>query len=376
MCLADIITCTAILDGGPAIGKADLLGRLLTLLADAGHVSHADVPVLQDVVMRRERLGSTGIGKGLAIPHARHLAVSRPLGVLAVCRPPVAFESLDGEPVDLVALCLFPPARPGQHLGEASRGSEVLSRRLRDDEFCGRLRRAESAEEIGEIVGAEGGMTQREWMACTDTAAMLRLLRDRAVIDARKARLFGSACCRRHWDLLPDEGRTAVEVAERFADGLIDRDELDAARKAFLAVAGAEAGVVSFAEAAISYLLGEARHDPLRYAADILPWAAQASGDQAEERAAQTGILRCLFGPPPFETVAIRPEWLAFGDGVVAKLARGIFAERAFDRTPILADALLDAGCGDEDMLGHLRGPGPHARGCHVLDRLLEAAAG
>lgn len=371
VCLADIIVCTAILDGGPGISKAELVGRLLTLLAQAGHVPHADVPALQNAILRREQLGSTGIGKDLAIPHAKHHAMQHPLGILAVCRPPLEFDALDGEPVEIIALILSPPDRPGQHLGEASRGSEALVRRLADGSFCQRLRRAESVEEIGEIVQAEGGMTRREWTACKDPVAILRFLRDRGLIDARKARLFGAACCRRFWDLLPGEGHKAVEVAERFADELADRGELDAARRGFTAVMGEASGPASFAGIAVSYLMAEARHDPFRYATDILPWAAQASEDQAAEQAAQAGILRCLFGPPPFETVTIRPEWLAFGDGVVAKLARGIHDERAFDRMPVLADALLDAGCTDDELLGHLRDTGPHWHGCHALDAIL-----
>src|SRR4051812_46292609 len=116
MSLADIIACTAIIDGGPALSKAELIDRLLKLFAQAGHVPHADVPGIHAAVLRRERLGSTGIGRGLAIPHARHHAVDRPLGILAVCRPPVEYESLDGEPVDIVALVLTPQDRPGQHL--------------------------------------------------------------------------------------------------------------------------------------------------------------------------------------------------------------------------------------------------------------------
>jgi hypothetical protein len=72
--------------------------------------------------------------------------------------------------------------------------------------------------------------------------------------------------------------------------------------------------------------------------------------------AAQAGIVRCLFGSPPFEPMKIRPEWLAFGDGVVVQLACGICDERAFDRMLILAYTLEDADCGDEDLLGHLRG--------------------
>jgi hypothetical protein len=69
--------------------------------------------------------------------------------------------------------------------------------------------------------------------------------------------------------------------------------------------------------------------------------------------------------------VEVRPEWLVYGDSVVATLARGIRDERAFDRMPILADALEEAGCTDAEMLGHLRGPGAHWLGCWALDAQL-----
>src|SRR4051812_5380994 len=98
MCLADIFIRTAVLDGGPAASKEELVGQLLALLAATGHVPRAVVPAILAAVLRREQLGSTGIGKGLAIPHARHPSVTRPLGILAACRTPVDFGSLDGEP--------------------------------------------------------------------------------------------------------------------------------------------------------------------------------------------------------------------------------------------------------------------------------------
>jgi hypothetical protein len=63
--------------------------------------------------------------------------------------------------------------------------------------------------------------------------------------------------------------------------------------------------------------------------------------------------------------------WGSFRDGIVPRLARGIHDERAFGRMPILADALEEAGATDAEMLSHLRGPGPHARGCFVLDAVL-----
>jgi hypothetical protein len=75
----------------------------------------------------------------------------------------------------------------------------------------------------------------------------------------------------------------------------------------------------------------------------------------------------------PFRPVSIDPTWLAWQGGTVPKLARAIYEERAFDRLPVLADALLEAGCDAADILGHLRQQGAvHVRGCWCLDLLLD----
>jgi hypothetical protein len=82
------------------------------------------------------------------------------------------------------------------------------------------------------------------------------------------------------------------------------------------------------------------------------------------------GLFYCLFANP-FRPVAFDPAWLAWNDRTVSRLAQQIYARRAFGRLPVLADALEDAGCADRGLLDHLRGPGPHARGCWALDLLL-----
>jgi hypothetical protein len=64
------------------------------------------------------------------------------------------------------------------------------------------------------------------------------------------------------------------------------------------------------------------------------------------------------------------PAWLSWNNGTVPHLARFAYDDRAFDRLPVLADALEGAGCDDADLLGHLRGPGPHCRGCWAVDVL------
>jgi hypothetical protein len=85
---------------------------------------------------------------------------------------------------------------------------------------------------------------------------------------------------------------------------------------------------------------------------------------------AQAELLREVFGNP-FRPVTVDPASLAWNAGTVPRLAKVIYNERAFDRLPILADALEDAGCTDEQILSHCRGPGPHVRGCWVVDLLL-----
>ena len=78
-------------------------------------------------------------------------------------------------------------------------------------------------------------------------------------------------------------------------------------------------------------------------------------------------LVRCVYGNP-FRPVALDPAWRT--EAVVA-LAAGIYADRAFERMPVLADALDDAGCTDAEILNHCRGDGPHVRGCWVVDLLL-----
>src|SRR6185369_8973858 len=84
----------------------------------------------------------------------------------------------------------------------------------------------------------------------------------------------------------------------------------------------------------------------------------------------QCVMLRCVFGNP-FRSAAIDPAWLACNDRTIPKLAQTIYDERAFDSLPILADALEQAGCDNQDILAHCRGPGPHVRGCWVVDLML-----
>ncbi len=98
--------------------------------------------------MKREELGSTGIGRGVAVPHTKHPSVDRLVGTVAISRDGVDFESLDGDKVQLFFLLISPPDRPGDHL----RALENISRQLRDDMFCKYLKQAKTKEDIQQLL--------------------------------------------------------------------------------------------------------------------------------------------------------------------------------------------------------------------------------
>jgi hypothetical protein len=200
--------------------------------------------------------------------------------------------------------------------------------------------------------------THAGWLAAADVEPMLK----RAPMSERKRRLFACACCRRVWSLLPDEARRDLEVAE----GMIDREVPKAEQSAAWAVVTAHirSNTPLAVRAIISAKVGGCGGSSSA--------AAQTAGEaglrtRAEERAWQADLLREVV-LSPFRPVAIEPAWRT---STVLALAAGIDRECDFGAMPILADALQDAGCDNDDILSHCRGPGPHVRGCWVVDLLL-----
>jgi hypothetical protein len=218
---------------------------------------------------------------------------------------------------------------------------------------------------------------------------MLEFLRGK--VSDRKLRLFACACCRRVWHLLRDpRARDAVEVAERFADGLAEDQERSDARKAAQQVAQSRAVTPRpvapkwerRAASAVYYATArdarDAGYNAWQLAAEALVWRAGGFGHRdsekidAKENTSQAFVLRDLFGPLPFRpSPPLPPAVLAWNDGTVGRIAQAIYDERAFDRLPILADALEDAGCDSEELIRHCRSAGPHVRGCWAVDLLL-----
>jgi hypothetical protein len=240
-------------------------------------------------------------------------------------------------------------------------------------------------------------MTESEWLSATHPRSMLEFLRGKA--SDRKLRLFACACCRRTWNLLRDvRSQQAIEIAERYADGLAGEEELRAALGLALAAhqaiwndssrtAGLTREGLNNAELESEAALAVWRTCKPSQAyvgsvtiayAPLLP-AAYAVGNSgaggiASERAVQASLLRDIFGSLLFRSVSLPADWLAWQDRTLRRMAQAIYDERAFDRLPVLADALEEAGCNDPDILGHCRQPGPHFRGCWVVDLLSETA--
>lgn len=268
-------------------------------------------------------------------------------------------------------------------------------------------------------------MTESEWLTCTDPFDMVQL--PEAHSSERKLRLFVIACCRRIWHLLSKQHGKAVEIAERFAEGEVSAAELaqtlarantrhnkainqlrgartaanrkgeaigpslksqapfEAFQAVFYACSASDSLVSSFSSFAGRYRNGNLlAMRGVDGAAHAVAYWSTPDGESAEneaalasERAEQCRLLREIIGNP-FRPLALSPSWLSWKDGVVVRLAQAAYEDRHLPagtlsniRLAVLADALEEAGCGDERILGHLRDGGEHYRGCFVVDALL-----
>ena len=235
-------------------------------------------------------------------------------------------------------------------------------------------------------------MTEEEWLACMDLKAMVTFLKSKAidqkplvappgflrrffklkgkgglpskpaskspVVPTRKLRLFNCACFRmEHGDCILNESE------EQFADGMIHIDSLVAAYEGVGDQDPTDALDCAHMDPYTSAYYLEDAYGRRPHALETTPLPEQV-------RLAWCNLLRDIFGNP-FRLAAIDPAILCWNDGTPVKIAQAIYEGRAFDGLPILADALEEAGCDDEDMLAHLRGVGPHVRGCWPLDLIL-----
>jgi mannitol/fructose-specific phosphotransferase system IIA component (Ntr-type) len=146
--LASLIPAEAILEQLEATDRKVALKEMVGALAVAGRIDEGKVSALVKALMSREELGSTGIGKGVAVPHARHDGVQGLVGAFGRSSEGVDFSALDGQPVHLVFLLLSSNDASGELLEALARVAKLV----RDDRFCRFLRGAKDKEEIAELL--------------------------------------------------------------------------------------------------------------------------------------------------------------------------------------------------------------------------------
>jgi hypothetical protein len=229
-------------------------------------------------------------------------------------------------------------------------------------------------------------MTEADWFSCTNPNPMLDFIRSRAT--ERLLRLFAAACCRTIWDLLADSrSRSAIEIAELAAEGLANGEELAGAMDRAREVVARSQGPYRTATDGRHYRIAAAARDVARSTAwsaasntawsvpeAAKPWEPTPPLSPDPHLALLAELLRDLFGNP-FQPMAFDPEWRT---PQVISVGEAAYAERILpagtlerERLAILADALEDVGCTDAAILGHLRDPGAHVRGCVVVDLVL-----
>jgi PTS system nitrogen regulatory IIA component len=144
MRMSDFVVRAALLPAVTATTKDGVIREMAASLCAAGCFKSSDLEDIIATVCKRERAGSTGIGRGVAIPHTKHQAVDRLLATVAIARPSIDFDSVDGEPVDVLVLLLSPKERPGDHL----RALTVISQALAGDDYVRALRQAVTRDAI------------------------------------------------------------------------------------------------------------------------------------------------------------------------------------------------------------------------------------
>ena len=148
MRMSDFVVREAIVPDLAATSKEGVIREMVENLRRTGYFPGAEADEIIKAIHKRELLGSTGIGRGVAIPHAKHDSVNNLVGTVAVSRNGVAFDSIDGEPVYILCMLISPKERPSEHL----RALEGVSRSLRDENFVRQLRQATTPEQVWSLI--------------------------------------------------------------------------------------------------------------------------------------------------------------------------------------------------------------------------------
>ncbi len=148
MKFSDFVKTDAIKAELVATEKEGVIRELIQSLISSGQLAADEADAIAQAILKREELGSTGIGRGIAVPHTKHPSVDHPVGTVGISSVGVDFQSLDGEPVQLFFMLISPPDRPSDHL----RALENISKQLQDETFCRFLKQSKTPADVQQIL--------------------------------------------------------------------------------------------------------------------------------------------------------------------------------------------------------------------------------
>jgi len=148
MKFCDFISASAIKAGLDSTDKQGVIQEMVDCLVASNQLKAEHRESIVEAILKREELGSTGIGRGIAVPHTKHPSVTSPVGAVGISNKGVEFQSLDGEQVQLFFMLISPPNQPTEHL----RALENISKQLQDDTFCRFLKQSKTAEDVQQIL--------------------------------------------------------------------------------------------------------------------------------------------------------------------------------------------------------------------------------
>lgn len=151
MKLTDIVAADAVITDLKATTKDEAIREIVNSLRAAGKVAPEHTDAIISAIMKREELGSTGIGRGVAVPHTKHGSVDSIVATVAISVKGLDFAALDGEVVHILFLLISPPDRPGEHL----RGLETITRHLKSDDFCSFLQQSKTKDQVIDLLKEE-----------------------------------------------------------------------------------------------------------------------------------------------------------------------------------------------------------------------------
>jgi hypothetical protein len=218
-------------------------------------------------------------------------------------------------------------------------------------------------------------MTGQEWLESDNAIAMLEYLKGKTIATPRKLCLFACASLRR---LLREQPAVleCIEAAQRFVEGPVSIEERRAAVAKFETIQDVRTPILDLRSLSMN-LVRHCLTAPLAgYGAEKDWWhhatgAAICAKDQPEVALSNAALIRDIFPTPLVRRLPRLPPSWRTNESTIFQLAQAMYDDRAYDRMPILSDAIEDSGCTDAHILGHCRQSGEHVRGCWVVDLVL-----